>query len=85
MNRTLRIGTRGSELALWQAHHVAGLLARLDGAAGKLTIQIVEIAAQRPASPPWLNVAILISAINATKRIAVNATGRMICHIVSLR
>ncbi|MEQ1894480.1 MAG: hydroxymethylbilane synthase, partial [Planctomycetota bacterium] len=25
---TLRIGTRGSELALWQARHVAGLLER---------------------------------------------------------
>lgn len=43
MNRTLRIGTRGSELALWQAHHVATLLSRLDGAEGRLTIQIVEI------------------------------------------
>ena len=40
MNRTLRIGTRGSELALWQAHHVAALLSRLDGAPG---IQIIEI------------------------------------------
>ena len=43
MNRTLRIGTRGSELALWQAHHVASLLTRLDGAAGNLSVQIVEI------------------------------------------
>ena len=43
MKRTLRIGTRGSELALWQARHVAGLLARLDGAPGGLTIEIVEI------------------------------------------
>ena len=40
MNRTLRIGTRGSELALWQAHHVAKLLSQLDGAP---PIQIVEI------------------------------------------
>lgn len=40
MNRTLRIGTRGSELALWQAHHVAALLKRLDGAP---QIEIVEI------------------------------------------
>ena len=43
MNRTLRIGTRGSELALWQAHHVARLLARLDGSEGSLEIEIVEI------------------------------------------
>ncbi len=40
MNRTLRIGTRGSELALWQAHHVAALLDRLDGAP---QIEIIEI------------------------------------------
>ncbi len=26
MNKTIRIGTRGSKLALWQAHHVAELL-----------------------------------------------------------
>src|SRR5262245_63039625 len=26
MNKTLRIGSRGSQLALWQANHVAGLL-----------------------------------------------------------
>ena len=30
--RTLRIGTRGSKLALWQAEHVAGLLAALPDA-----------------------------------------------------
>jgi hydroxymethylbilane synthase len=40
VNRKLRIGTRGSELALWQAHHVAGLLARLPGAPA---IEILEI------------------------------------------
>jgi len=40
VNRKLRIGTRGSELALWQAYHVAGLLARLEGAPG---IEILEI------------------------------------------
>ena len=28
MSRKIRIGTRGSELALWQANHVAGLLGR---------------------------------------------------------
>ena len=30
--RPLRIGTRGSELAIWQAEHVAGLLRRLPDA-----------------------------------------------------
>lgn len=40
MNRTLRIGTRGSELALWQARHVAGRLSKLEGAPA---IEIVEI------------------------------------------
>jgi hydroxymethylbilane synthase len=39
----LRIGTRGSELALWQARHVARLLGALDGAASHLDIEIVEI------------------------------------------
>ena len=43
MNRKLRIGTRGSELALWQAHHVAGLLSRLPGASGQVDIEILEI------------------------------------------
>lgn len=28
MNNTIRIGTRGSKLALWQANHVAGLIQR---------------------------------------------------------
>jgi hydroxymethylbilane synthase len=38
--RTLRIGTRGSALALWQSRHVAGLLARtLPG----LAIELIEI------------------------------------------
>jgi hydroxymethylbilane synthase len=38
--RSLRIGTRGSALALWQSRHVAGLLARtLPG----LGIELVEI------------------------------------------
>lgn len=36
----LRIGTRGSPLALWQAHHVAGLLRT---AAPGLTIELVTI------------------------------------------
>ncbi len=28
MTKKIRIGTRGSELALWQANHIAGLLGR---------------------------------------------------------
>ncbi len=40
MTAPLRIGTRGSPLALWQAHHVAGLL---RAAAPDLTIELVEI------------------------------------------
>jgi hydroxymethylbilane synthase len=41
MNPTpLRIGTRGSRLALWQAHHVAGLLRPL---AGPRPVEMVEI------------------------------------------
>ena len=37
---TLRIGTRGSPLALWQAHHVAD---RLRAAHPGLDIELVEI------------------------------------------
>jgi len=37
---TLRIATRGSELALWQANHVAGLLA---GAVGDLDVELVVV------------------------------------------
>ena len=38
--KTLRIGTRGSALALWQSRHVAGLLApNLPG----MQIELVEI------------------------------------------
>jgi hydroxymethylbilane synthase len=40
MNSSLRLGTRGSPLALWQAHHVA---ARLRTASPGLDIQLIEI------------------------------------------
>jgi hydroxymethylbilane synthase len=40
MNSPLRIGTRGSPLALWQAHHVAGLLRLL---ADPRPVELVEI------------------------------------------
>src|SRR5215471_18429726 len=40
MNRPLRIGTRGSRLALWQANHVASLLRPY--AAGR-PVELVEI------------------------------------------
>jgi hydroxymethylbilane synthase len=40
MNPPLRIGTRGSPLALWQARHVAGLLRPL---AGSRAVELVEI------------------------------------------
>lgn len=40
MTTTLRIGTRGSSLALWQAHHVAGLLQQV---APDVAIELVEI------------------------------------------
>ncbi len=38
METTVRIGTRGSELALWQARHVAALLSGLHGVAVELKI-----------------------------------------------
>ena len=37
----LRIGTRGSPLALWQAHHVSGLL---RGVVSNLPLELVDIA-----------------------------------------
>jgi hydroxymethylbilane synthase len=40
VNRPLKIGTRGSELALWQARHVASRLRQLEGAP---PAEIVEI------------------------------------------
>src|SRR5436309_2109904 len=40
MTQPLRLGTRGSPLALWQANHVAGLLRRV---AGDLAIDLVTI------------------------------------------
>jgi hydroxymethylbilane synthase len=40
MNRPLRIGTRGSRLALWQANYVASLLRPL---AGERSVELVEI------------------------------------------
>jgi hydroxymethylbilane synthase len=40
MNSPLRIGTRGSSLALWQAHHIAGLLRSL---ADPRPVELVEI------------------------------------------
>ena len=47
--KRLRIGTRGSSLALWQANHIAGLLAQRHG------IEPRSSASARPAtifSPP---------------------------------
>src|SRR5271170_1921729 len=40
MTSPLRIGTRGSPLALWQAHHITALL---RAAAPDLPIELVEI------------------------------------------
>lgn len=41
--RSLRLGTRGSKLAMWQANHVAGLL-RLQGCEQRIDVELVEIA-----------------------------------------
>ncbi|WP_291778983.1 hydroxymethylbilane synthase [Cecembia sp.] len=37
MSRTIRIGTRGSKLALWQAYHVADLL-KVEGLASEIVV-----------------------------------------------
>ena len=45
----LRIGTRGSQLALWQAHHVAGLLrgAGHDGTGHDVEIEVIKTTGDR--------------------------------------
>ena len=44
MSAPIRIGTRGSDLALWQARHVAG---RLEAAGGKCEIVVLETRGDR--------------------------------------
>ncbi len=51
--RTLRIGTRGSALALWQARHVAGLLGRQPGAPAVELVQIRTEGDVRTDVPLW--------------------------------
>jgi hydroxymethylbilane synthase len=46
MSPVLRIGTRGSDLALWQARHVAALLARVPGAPNA-TIEVIQTEGDR--------------------------------------
>ncbi|NWF99994.1 MAG: hydroxymethylbilane synthase [Thermoanaerobaculaceae bacterium] len=50
MTRTLRIGTRGSELALWQAQHVAARLREAAGIASELVV--VRTSGDRDRSRP---------------------------------
>jgi hydroxymethylbilane synthase len=47
---TLRIGTRGSELALWQANHIAGLL-RADG--HDVSVEIIRTTGDRMQDPAF--------------------------------
>lgn len=51
MTRPLRIGTRGSRLALWQANHVAGLL-RAVPAAPSVELVIIETAGDQVRDVP---------------------------------
>src|SRR5882724_1245413 len=44
MSRTIRIGTRGSALALWQAHHVEALIKSQPGAP---PVELVRIRTER--------------------------------------
>lgn len=52
----LRIGTRGSELALWQAEHVASAIRRLPGAPG-VSIEVIRTAGDRITDVPLSRVA----------------------------
>jgi hydroxymethylbilane synthase len=54
--RVLRIGTRGSELALWQARHVAEGLGRLPGAPA-VELLVIRTAGDRVADLPLTRVA----------------------------
>jgi hydroxymethylbilane synthase len=51
--RTLRIGTRASALALWQAHHVESLIASLPGAPAVELIHIKTEGDLRTDVPLW--------------------------------
>lgn len=53
MTRTLRIGTRGSALALWQADHVAALLAKLPGAPAVERVVLTTTGDARTDVPLW--------------------------------
>jgi hydroxymethylbilane synthase len=55
-DRPLRIGTRGSALALWQARHVAALLAALPGAPATASV-ILKTAGDRITEVPLSQVA----------------------------
>jgi hydroxymethylbilane synthase len=52
-NRTLRIGTRGSALALWQAHHVAALINSQPGAPRVELVRIRTEGDVRTDVPLW--------------------------------
>ena len=51
--RTLRIGTRASALALWQAHHVESLIKGLDGAPAVELVHIKTEGDLRTDVPLW--------------------------------
>lgn len=53
MSRTLRIGTRGSALALWQADHVAALLSALPGAPTVERVILTTTGDARTDVPLW--------------------------------
>ncbi|MFL6606223.1 MAG: hydroxymethylbilane synthase [Steroidobacteraceae bacterium] len=53
MTRTLRIGTRGSALALWQAHHLEGLIKSQPGAPPVELVRIRTEGDVRTDVPLW--------------------------------
>ncbi|HEY1890948.1 MAG TPA: hydroxymethylbilane synthase [Steroidobacteraceae bacterium] len=52
-SRTLRIGTRASALAMWQARHVAGLISALPGAPAVELVPITTTGDVRVEVPLW--------------------------------
>lgn len=53
VSRSLRLGTRGSALAMWQARHVAALIGRQPGAPQVELVQIRTEGDVRTDVPLW--------------------------------
>jgi hydroxymethylbilane synthase len=79
MSKVIRIGTRGSQLALWQAHHVAGLL-REQGHA--VEVEIIRTTGDRMQDPAYATAQVNTAHVNtAQEGLSPNGTGIFIKEI----